>query len=281
MEAENVRPTKPTPKPDTKVWPVVVLLVLLVAGIGGYMVWRAKQDVAEPVAEPVATSPAPTAVVTPALPEPSLPPPVAAPAAEPLPALADSDDEVLAAIATLTGSDTTRVWLYPEHVIERIVATVDALPRQKLAQRVWPLKPVAGEFIVVDGEQARAIAAENAARYVPYVRAFDALDSTATIAAYRRWYPLLQRAYRQLGYPDAQFNDRLLQVIDHLLVAPTPPDPIAVQFNGVLYEFVDPALQSASVGHKLMLRMGADNARIVKRKLKRLRVLLTAKPESP
>src|SRR3546814_293298 len=86
MEAENVRPTKPTPKPDTKVWPVVVLLVLLVAGIGGYMVWRAKQDVAEPVAEPVATSPAPTAVVTPALPEPSLPPPVAAPAAEPLPA---------------------------------------------------------------------------------------------------------------------------------------------------------------------------------------------------
>src|SRR3546814_10280821 len=69
-----------------------------------------------------------------------------------------------------------------------MVATVEALPRQKLAQRVCPLKPVAGEFTVVDGEQAKAIAAENAARYVPYVRAFDALDSTATIAAYRRWY---------------------------------------------------------------------------------------------
>src|SRR3546814_13755056 len=100
------------------------------------MVWRAKQDVAGPVAEPVAVSPTPTADLTPAPPEPASPPPIAVPAAEPLPALADSDDDVLAAIATLTGSDTTRVWLYPEHVIERIVATVDALPRQKLAPRV-------------------------------------------------------------------------------------------------------------------------------------------------
>lgn len=280
MQAENVRPTRPTPKPATKVWPVVVLLALLVASIGGYMVWRAGQSVAEPVAEPVAVSPAAIPDAAPTTPGPSVPAPVAAPT-EPLPALADSDDDVLAAIATLTGSDTTRVWLYPEHVIERIVASVDALPRQKLAQRVWPLRPVAGEFAVVDAEQGKAIAAENAARYVPYVRAFDALDSTATIAAYHRWYPLLQRAYRQLGYPNAQFNDRLVQVIDHLLAAPTPPEPIAVQFNGVLYEYVDPALQSASVGHKLMLRMGADNARLFKRKLKRMRMLLTAEPTAP
>jgi hypothetical protein len=143
------------------------------------------------------------------------------------------------------------------------------------------LKPVAGEFTVVDKEQGKVIAAENAARYVPYVRAFDALDSQMAVAAYRRWQPLFQSAYRQLGYPDSQFNDRLLVVIDHLLAAPTPPEPLAVQFNGVLYEFVDPALQSASVGHKLMLRMGADNARTFKRKLKRIRALLIAKPESP
>src|SRR3546814_7542968 len=68
---------------------------MLVVGIGGYMVWRAKQDVAEPVAEPVAVSPTPTADLTPAPPEPASPPPIAVPAAEPLPALADSDDDVL------------------------------------------------------------------------------------------------------------------------------------------------------------------------------------------
>ncbi|PKM14693.1 MAG: DUF3014 domain-containing protein [Gammaproteobacteria bacterium HGW-Gammaproteobacteria-2] len=281
MEAENIRPTKPTPKPATKVWPVVALLLVVVLAIGGYMYWRIGQNV--PVApEDIAMVPSEplqeNAAATPVLPVPQS---EGLPEVDPLPALADSDDDILAALGSLTGSDTTRVWLHPEHVIERIVATVDALPRPKLAQRVWPLKPVAGEFTVVDGEQGKLIAAENAARYVPYVRAFDAIDSEAAVAAYRRWYPLFQSAYRQLGYPDGRFDDRLLVVIDHVLAAPIPPEPLAVQFNGVLYEFVDPALQSASVGHKLMLRMGADNARTFKRKLKRIRVLLIAKPESP
>src|SRR3546814_6022118 len=67
---------------------------MLVVGIGGYMVWRAKQDVAEPVAEPVAVSPTPTADLTPAPPEPASPPPIAVPAAEPLPALAHRDVDV-------------------------------------------------------------------------------------------------------------------------------------------------------------------------------------------
>ncbi|PIQ37384.1 MAG: hypothetical protein COW59_07435 [Lysobacterales bacterium CG17_big_fil_post_rev_8_21_14_2_50_64_11] len=274
MEAENLRPTKPEPRRDSKVWPAIALLLLVVAAIGGYMLWRAGQSVSvapvapeTAVAEPLPDSP-------PEVPASTVPPPATAPATEPLPALADSDADVLAALGSLSGSDTTRLWLRPEHVIERIVATVDALPRQKLAQRVWPLNPVAGEFMVVDSEQGKLIAAENAARYVRYVRAFDALDSEAAVAAYRRWYPLFQSAYRQLGYPDSQFNDRLLVVIDHVLAAPTPPEPIAVQFNGVLYEYVDPALQAASVGHKLMLRMGADNARVFKRKLKRMRLLL-------
>lgn len=281
MEAENIRPTKPAPRRDTRVWPAIALLVLVLAAIGGYMFWRAGQSVpATPtesdtvISEPLADSP-------PEVPTKPVPPPDTAPVSEPLPALADSDADILAALGSLTGSDTTRVWLRPEHVIERIVATVDALPRPKLAQRVWPLNPVAGEFAVVDGEQGKLIAAENAVRYVRYVRAFDAVDSEAAVAAYRRWYPLFQSAYRQLGYPGGQFNDRLLVVIDHVLAAPTPPEPIAVQFNGVLYEYVDPALQSASVGHKLMMRMGADNARMFKRKLKRIRVLLTGAAASP
>lgn len=280
MQAENVRPTKPVPRRDTKVWPVIAVLLLVVVGIGGYMYWRVGQRVptASEVPAPVIAEPLVDGATQ--LPVQPAPTPDSVPSAEPLPALADSDADMLTALGSLTGSDTTRAWLRPEHVIERIVATVDALPRQKLAQRVWPLNPVAGEFAVVDAEQGKVIAAENAARYVPYVRAFDALDSETAVAAYRRWYPLFQSAYRQLGYPDSQFNDRLLLVIDHLLAAPTPPEPLAVQFNGVLYEYVDPALQSASVGHKLMLRMGAENARTFKRKLKRMRVLLTASPGS-
>src|SRR3546814_13025911 len=82
---------------------------MLVVGIGGYMVWRAKQDVAEPVAEPVAVSPTPTEDLTPAPPEPASTPPHAVPASGPFPALAHHGGALLGGIATLTGR-TRRRW---------------------------------------------------------------------------------------------------------------------------------------------------------------------------
>ena len=37
---------------------------------------------------------------------------------------------------------------------------------------------------------------------------------------YERLYPLFQQAYEDLGYPGKYFNDRLVEVIDHLLQTP-------------------------------------------------------------
>ncbi|MGQ0653783.1 MAG: DUF3014 domain-containing protein [Betaproteobacteria bacterium] len=39
----------------------------------------------------------------------------------------------------------------------------------------------------------------------------------------------------------------------------------------VLYEFVDPDLETRSAGQKIMLRMGAENAAKVKAKLREIR----------
>jgi len=42
----------------------------------------------------------------------------------------------------------------------------------------------------------------------------------------------------------------------------------------VRYEFADPAFESASAGHKIMLRVGAVNERRLKTKLRELRAEL-------
>jgi hypothetical protein len=39
----------------------------------------------------------------------------------------------------------------------------------------------------------------------------------------------------------------------------------------VLYQFADPELERRSAGQKVMMRMGADNARRVKAKLREIR----------
>ena len=120
------------------------------------------------------------------------------------------------------------------------------------------------------------IAAENSARYAPYVRALESVDAAALVAAYLRAYPLFQQAYRELGYPDGYFNDRLVAALEDMLAAPDAGASPKLVRPKVLYEFADPALEEASAGQKIMVRMGSDNARRAKAKLRELRQALAA-----
>ena len=100
-------------------------------------------------------------------------------------------------------------------------------------------------------------------------------------ALYIRYYPLFQEAYEDLGYPGQYFNDRLVQVIDHLLQTPEVRGPIQLKQGRVFYEYADPALEARSAGQKLLLRMGAANEALVKQKLRELRVVVTTSQERP
>ncbi|HBK46041.1 MAG TPA: DUF3014 domain-containing protein, partial [Xanthomonadaceae bacterium] len=99
---------------------------------------------------------------------------------------------------------------------------VDNLPQRRIPRQALAMQPLPGELQVQDGQGGGAIADRNAERYRPYVQAFTRVDPSALAAAYKRFYPLFQQAYEQLGYPDRYFNDRVVEVIDHLLQAPAP-----------------------------------------------------------
>jgi hypothetical protein len=129
------------------------------------------------------------------------------------------------------------------------------------------------------------IGARNGDRYVPFVRFVDGIDARRAVAVYLRLYPLLQKAYEDLGYPGKYFNDRVVEVIDSLLATPTPAGPIAVKRfaadggdSSGLYVYVDPALETSPAGQKILLRMGPDNAAPLMAKLREVRALIVAGP---
>ncbi len=127
---------------------------------------------------------------------------------------------------------------------------------------------------------AVVLGAANFARYSPWIELVDSLDADATAALYRRLYPQFQAAYENLGNPDSYFNDRVIEVIDHLLSAPAAPATIALVRPNVYYEFADPALEAQSAGRKLLLRMGPGNAARVKAKLTEIRDRIAAPGQS-
>jgi hypothetical protein len=96
---------------------------------------------------------------------------------------------------------------------------------------------------------------------------------------YRRFYPLFQESYERLGYPNAYVNDRVVEVIDHLLTTPEPGEPIRLVRPHVLYEYADPDLEALSSGQKLLLRMGREHATRIKKALRDLRALVAAGSE--
>jgi hypothetical protein len=253
--------------------PLVWLVVLVAAGVGALYYWNHREAPPPAPPPPVASAPEPV----PAAPQPPAiahPVPEAPPPAKPLPALAESDPTVRDELAQLFGSEALGRFFVTDGAVRRFVATVDNLPRKTTAARLMPVKPVPGAFAVAGSAGDATIDAQNALRYRPYVVAMEGVESKRLVAAYVQLYPLFQSAYQELGYPNAYFNDRLIQAIDDMLAAPEIAAPKVVQPK-VLYEFADPALENLSAGQKIMLRMGPENAKRVKDKLRAIRRELT------
>jgi Protein of unknown function (DUF3014) len=191
------------------------------------------------------------------------------PATAPLPALADSDPSVEQSLTQVFGPTLDR-YLVPKDIVRHVVVTSDNLPRKKNAVQMWPVKPLGGELKTSTGNELTLNEA-NYERYKPLVKLATTADTKQLVAMYKRFYPLFQQAYVDLGYPEGYFNNRLVEVIDHLLETPEVEGQVKLVQPGVFYEFADPSLESRSSGQKLLMRMGRDNAAAVKLKLRELR----------
>jgi len=195
----------------------------------------------------------------------------------PLPPLDDSDAYFLLEIGNVFGSDFESL-LVRDALIDKFVATIDNLAREHVSEKIRPVGRLSQPFRAeVDDDDVIYLDPENFIRYDLLVAKIAAADIDDITDTYRRFYPLFQQSYERLGYPDAYFNDRVIEIIDHLLATPTPEGPIALIRPNVLYQFADPDLEALSAGQKLLLRMGKDHTETVKHVLTELRARL-AKP---
>ncbi len=191
----------------------------------------------------------------------------------PLPLLDESDNDIAAAIKQLT--DVAGLFSF-KSFIRHFVVTIDNMTNQKLPRRYIFTQRVPDTFVVIKQDVDTALLDEkNFKRYKKFMDLADYIDSRKLVVQYIRFYPLFQEAYEELGYPDRYFNDRFIQVIDHLLKAPEVKGPIQLIRPKVFWLFANPELESLSAGQKILVRIGHENAGRVKAKLRELRILLT------
>ena len=199
------------------------------------------------------------------------------PAAEkkPLPVLDESDAFIEEEFRHLYDEQKFGSLLLLQDIIRNIVVTLDNMTGTKLPQKYNITQPPAGQFVVSrDAAGNEFIDPKNYGRYKLYVELAETADLQRFVSFYVRYYPLFQKAYRDLGYPDRYFNDRFVQVLDHLLATPEIRAPIKLVRPKVFYQFADPELEGLSAGQKILIRSGPDNAVRVKARLRELRQAL-------
>lgn len=281
-----------------KYWIIGTLLVVL--GVVAWYLYDAAEPTVEETVVPGPTLPPkeqapPPPVTRPEVTEPAIAEPMPEPeplVEEPaLPALSESDDEALSTLSNLVdGTMPAERYLVEEDVIPRIVATVDALSGKQVPDSIRAVQGPGGEFEVTPDEQPDTVIRNevgdpipqyqlnpaNFRRYAPYVEMLEAVDPANLALAYRAYQPLLEEAFDQLGYPEGNFEERLLTVIDEMLATPTPPQPVQLIKPEAYYLYADDQLEALSAGQKILLRMGPDNAARIRAKLAEIREVLAA-----
>jgi hypothetical protein len=271
------------------VWPVAIVAVAVALAV----LWWSTAKQAAPLPEPTAVQPM-TEMTEPAAAGPDMAAPALDPSASAVPpaelqpveipvaALPLAADQISSALTTFLGNKAALTFFQLDGFSRKFVATVDNLGRSHAPPVAWPINPTEGRFTVQPHDGATVVSSDNGLRYTPLVLLLENLNVGLAVDLYVRMYPVLQQTYVELGYPNRQFNDRLLQVINHLLATPTAPQVMAVQLTEVKgpipsvrpwvrYEFADPAFEALSSGQKIMLRIGSVNQNRLKARLSALR----------
>ena len=261
-------------KDDQTKWIVLIVLFVMSAVVVGYIVFqrqRAKTPLAAdtPVAAPAA-APAPAK-------------PASGPLVQaeniPLPPLAETDALVRQLLVKLSSHPKVLAWLATTGLIENFtVATLNISDGKSPALMHWRNLTPDGRFSVIKTTGGAMLDAKSYRRYDAYAAAINALDAPGTARLYLTLKPRIMEAYRNLGFPEGDFDPVLERAMHELITTPAIPNEIPLREKVLTYQFVDPNVESLSGAQKQLLRMGPENMRIVQNKLKDIAVQLGLHP---
>lgn len=242
-------------------WIVAIALVLATLGVGGYFWWQGRKSEPLPVDQTVTTA---ETVPTEAIEE--------EPVEEPIevPPLDASDEIVRRLVAGLSARPELARWLATDDLVRRFAAAVDnvasgANPKTHV-RALTPEEP----FEVSESDGALRADPASYRRYDTLTAVVTSLDTEGSARLYRTLRPLLDEAYRDLGYPSGSFDEVLARAIRKLLAAPVESAGAELTPGVLSYKYSDPELEALSPAQKQLLRLGPQNARRVQAKLREL-----------
>ena len=248
-----------------------LILVLLLVIAGGVVlltgIWPPEEEPAPTVTAPP-PAPPPAPVIT-ELEEPAVepPPPPPAPVEEPLPRLEESDDAVRDAVGDIPLGTAGQQYLIPGNIIERSASVVYLMAQGDVPYKLLPVsRPKAAFPISDDGTQVVTDPA-GFERYDALTQWLQSLDLKSLLSSLEWFIPLFREAWSYYGEDPAAFDMAVVMTLDLVIASPEVDlSEARLIRKEAVWIFEDPAIEGLAPIQKQVLRMGPENAEIVKAK---------------
>ena len=185
-----------------------------------------------------------------------------------------SDRAIKQTIITALSSPMLSTLLVNDDIIANVVATTLNTAQGSLPENVAILTPPRQDFAVFKQANNFFITPESFTRYNVYAQTFAHIETNDLLALLNQYAPQINSQFEQIAPPNTSFNTTLINAINRLLDTPSVNLPIAVISDSAMYQFANPQLEALLPVQKQLLRMGPDNMRIIKAKLRELRTRL-------
>ncbi|MDD5461673.1 MAG: DUF3014 domain-containing protein [Methylococcales bacterium] len=251
--------------------PAVVVVLIILAGVGGFYFARQQSDSLE--------EPGPQALAIPPLEEKGADVEAKKTVTDNLEELQQEEEQIV--LPTLDASDglfrqnmvqvspMLGQWLSTDQLIKKyVVIANDFSQGLRLEKHMRFLKPDL-PFVADQDDAGLFIATKSYQRYNKLAAAINSMDAQATLAVYRKFRPLLLQVFAGFSYPEQyQLEDIFTKAAAEILAAPIIYERIALIKPTVNYKFADPKLEALSPISKQMIRLGPENTRIIQDKVR-------------
>ena len=247
---------------------IVVLLLVIAGGIVLLTgIWPPEEEPAPTLtAPPLAPPPAPVAAeIEGTTPQPPPPPP--APAEEPLPRLEESDDAVRDALGDIPLGTTGQQYLTPSNIIERSASVIYLMAQGDVPYKLLPVSQAKAPFPISDDGTRVVTDPAGFERYDSLTQWLGSLDLGSLLSSLEWFIPLFREAWSYYGEDPTAFDMAVVMTLDLVIAAPEVDlSEARLIRREAVWIFEDPAIEGLAPIQKLMLRMGPENAEILKAK---------------
>jgi hypothetical protein len=189
------------------------------------------------------------------------------PIENPLPMLEESDDPVRDALGEIPMGTIGQQYLIPSNIIERSASLIYLTSKGDVPHKLLPVARPAKPFSISDDGTQVVADASGFARYDVLAQWLESLDLDSILLSLQPFLPLFREAWSYYGEPPEDFDFAVVIALD--LIASTPSvDTTEARLikKEAVWVYEDPSIEGLAPIQKQVLRMGPENAAVVKAK---------------